>query len=107
MRAQIADKKWVPLELDFKQLIKKSQSSRNQHISSSSSNISWSEKLQVCKKLNKSLRHFYFWLKYELSIHNIALSSEKGIVSESGEKYAQIKHSFVKVQTVQNSSKQI
>ncbi len=33
-----------------------------------------------------------FWLKYESFIHNIAFSSEKVISSESGEKYAQIKH---------------
>ncbi len=33
-----------------------------------------------------------FWLKYESSIHNIAFSSEKVVLSESGEKYAQIKH---------------
>ncbi len=33
----------------------------------------------------------YFRLKYESSIHNIALSSEKVVWSESGEKYAQIK----------------
>ncbi len=31
-------------------------------------------------------------LKYKSSIHNINFSSEKVIVSESGEKYAQIKH---------------
>ncbi len=33
-----------------------------------------------------------FRLKYESSIHNIAFSSEKVVLSESGEKYAQIKH---------------
>ncbi len=33
-----------------------------------------------------------FWLKYKSSIHSIAFSSEKVISSESGEKYAQIKH---------------
>ncbi len=32
-----------------------------------------------------------FLLKYKSSIHNIALSSEKFILSESEEKYAQIK----------------
>jgi len=30
--------------------------------------------------------------KYESSIHNIAFSSEKVPLSESGEKYSQIKH---------------
>ncbi len=30
--------------------------------------------------------------KYESSIHNIDLSREKAILSESGEKYAQIQH---------------
>ncbi len=31
-------------------------------------------------------------LKQESSIHNIAFSSEKDVSSESGEKYAHIKH---------------
>ncbi len=35
----------------------------------------------------------YFWIKYESSIYNIAFSGEKDISSESGEKYAKIKHS--------------
>ncbi len=30
----------------------------------------------------------YFRLKYESSVHNIALSIEKVVFSESGEKYA-------------------
>ncbi len=47
-----------------------------------------------------------FWLKYQSSSHNIAFSSEKVILSESGEKYAQIKH-HLQAKTVQNSSKQI
>ncbi len=34
----------------------------------------------------------FFRLKYKSSIHNIASSSEEVILSESGEKYAQIKH---------------
>ncbi len=38
--------------------------------------------------------HHCFWLKFESSVHNIAYSSEKVISSESGEKYAQIKHCF-------------
>ncbi len=33
-----------------------------------------------------------FQLKHESSVYNIAFSSEKLILSESGEKYAQIKH---------------
>ncbi len=43
-------------------------------------------------------------LKYESYIHNIALSSEKVVLSESGAKYAQIKHCL---QVKQNRSKQI
>ncbi len=39
-------------------------------------------------------------------IHNIAFSSEKVVSSESGEKYAQIKHRL-QVKTVHTSSKQI
>ncbi len=39
-------------------------------------------------------------------IHDIAFSCEKVVLSESGEKYAQIKHSL-QVKTVQNCSKQI
>ncbi len=42
--------------------------------------VLWSEKL----------------LKCESSIHNIGFSGEKVISSESGEKYAQIKHRSVK-----------
>ncbi len=40
----------------------------------------------------------WFQLKYESSVHNIAFSSEKVISSESGEKYAEIKHNL-QVQT--------
>ncbi len=36
----------------------------------------------------------YFQLKYNSIIHNNASSSEKVILPESGEKYAQIKHSL-------------
>ncbi len=39
-------------------------------------------------------------------IHDIAFSCEKVVLSESGEKYAQIKHSL-QVKTVQNCSKQM
>ncbi len=39
--------------------------------------------------------------KSKSSIHNIAFSSEKLILSESGEKYAQIKHSL-QAKTVKN-----
>ncbi len=46
-----------------------------------------------------------FHLKYESSIHNIASSSEKVVLSESGEKYAQVMHSL-QVTTIQNNSKQ-
>ncbi len=38
--------------------------------------------------------------KYESSIHNIDFSREKVILSESGEKYAQIQHRL-QVKTVQ------
>ncbi len=41
-----------------------------------------------------------FWLKYKKSIHNIAFFNEKVILSESGEKDAQIKHRL-QVKTVQ------
>ncbi len=47
-----------------------------------------------------------FWLKYECSHHNVDFSSKNVISYESGEKYAQIKHSF-QVKTVQSSSKQM
>ncbi len=47
----------------------------------------------------RNIHHLYifnlnrcFWLKYESIIHKIAFSIEKGILSESGEKYAHIKH---------------
>ncbi len=46
---------------------------------------------------------FCFQLKYELSIHNIAFSSKSVISSETGEKYAQIKH-HLQAKTVQNPS---
>ncbi len=55
-------------------------------------NILWSENLYV--KRNKSMfltSNCCFWLRYESSIH-IAFSAEKVILTESGEKYAQIKH---------------
>ncbi len=35
-----------------------------------------------------------FQLKYDSSVHNNVFSREKVVSSESGEKYAQIKHSF-------------
>ncbi len=70
-------------------------------------NILWSKKLRVCKvQIHYDFFFTFFWLKYESSIHNIAFSIEKPVLSESGEKYAQIKqHLYVK--TVQNISKQI
>ncbi len=45
-------------------------------------------------------------LKYESSIQNIAFSSEKVVLSESGEEYGQIKH-CLQVKTVQNVFTQI
>ncbi len=46
-----------------------------------------------------------FWLKYKSSLYNIVSPSkkEKVILSESGEKYAQIKH-HLGAQSVQNCS---
>ncbi len=46
----------------------------------------------MCHACNKSIKTFlisnyWFWLKYECSFHNIAFSSEKLNLSESGEKY--------------------
>ncbi len=41
------------------------------------------------------------YLKYEPSIHNITYSNEEVVLSESREKYAQIKITF-QVKTVQN-----
>ncbi len=65
----------------------------NPHNSSPIINILWTEKLQV---YNKQIHHWDIFntiqLKYESSLHNIALPSEKIISSESGEKYEQIKH---------------
>ncbi len=60
---------------------------------------------------NLSLRPFNFfngcfWLKYESIIYNIASSGEKVVLSESGEKYAQIKH-YLQAKTAQNRSIQI
>ncbi len=49
--------------------------------------------MHVCKK-KKSI------------IHYLAFSSEKVISSESGEKYAQIKH-YLQEKTLQNHAKQI
>ncbi len=42
-----------------------------------------------------------FWLRYVSTIHNIAFSNMKVISSESGEKYAQLKHKL----TSENSPK--
>ncbi len=53
-------------------------------------------------EINKSIIKTFLTLN-ESSIHNIAFSSEKVILSESGEKYAHIKHSLL-VKTVQSSS---
>ncbi len=41
---------------------------------------------------DKNCSNCCFWAKYESSIQNIAFSSEKVILSESGEKYTQIEH---------------
>ncbi len=59
--------------------------------------IFWNKKLLVCKKQIRCLQAKY----YESSILNFAVLSEKVISSESGEKYAQIKH-FLQAKTVQN-----
>ncbi len=45
----------------------------------------------------------WFQLKYKSSIHNIVFSIDKVVLSESGEKLAQIKH-LLQVKTVQNWS---
>ncbi len=45
------------------------------------------------------LKYFFSWLKYEYTIRNIVFSCEKVILSESGEKYAQINH-HLQVKTV-------
>ncbi len=99
---------WVPSESESKQLIKTSHLSIcNPHHPSPSINVMWREKLSVCKKqINQdifNLLQLLPWIKYYSSIHNIYFSRE---TSESGEKYAQIKH-CLRVKTVQNSSKEI
>ncbi len=48
-------------------------------------NVLWSEKLHICNKQFHQEDVFNFKLS---SIHNIAFSSEKVVLSESGEKYA-------------------
>ncbi len=56
--------------------------------------------------MNKTITMIFFYLQTidsESSINNIAFSSEYVILSESGEKYAQIKHRL-QVKTVQNRS---
>ncbi len=99
---------WVPSESESKQLIKTSYFSIcNPHHPSPSINVLWSKKLSVCKKQIHqdifNLLQLLPWLKYYSSIHNVYFSRE---TSESGEKYAQIKH-CLRVKTVQNSSKEI
>ncbi len=59
--------------------------------------------------MNKTITMIFFYLQTidsESSINNIAFSSEYVFLSESGGKYAQIKHRL-EVKTVLNSSKQI
>ncbi len=53
--------------------------------------------------INTSSSIHWFQLKYKSSIHNIVFSIEKVVLSESGEKHAQIKH-LLQVKTVQNWS---
>ncbi len=55
---------------------------------------------------NKSIKMFLNFKQYESIILNIAFSSEKATLSESGEKYAKIKHRL-QAKMVQNSCKQI
>ncbi len=65
-------------------------------------NMFWSEKLLVCNKQIHNSDFFFngcFQLKFESSIHNIAFSTEKVIRSESGDKYAQIKHCLQQLYT--------
>ncbi len=59
--------------------------------------------ITIIHKKSKTV-HQLMVCKYE-SIHNIAFSSENVVSSESGEKYAQVKHQL-QVKTVQNSSEQ-
>ncbi len=59
------------------------------------------------KSVIKKKNYIQTWLKYESCIHNIAFSSETiFFLSESGEKYAQVKQ-LLHVKTVQNNSKQM
>ncbi len=57
-------------------------------------NILWSENVHVSKEANTQfyLQTITSRKKNESSIHNTAFSREKVVWSESGEKYAQIKH---------------
>ncbi len=77
---------WVPSEWESKQLIK-------HHNNPQVINILWNKKLHVCKK------HFFL----TITSPQYCFLQWKVIWSESGEKYAQIKHK----PKVQNSSKQI
>jgi len=72
---------WMPSEWDSKQLIKN---------------------IKIIHKKSTKVHQLMFCHKY---IHNIAFSSENVVLSESGEKYVQVKHQL-QVKTVQNSSEQ-
>ncbi len=92
---------WVPSE--WVQTADK-KITRNSHNASPSINVLWSEKLHVCKHFYKKVfltSNCCFMLKYKSSIHNIAFCSEKALSSESGERYAQMKH-CLQVTRVQN-----
>ncbi len=60
----------------------------NLYDSSLSSNFLWSKKLVFVKKIFINMT----FLTSNHCIYNIAFSSEKVVLSESGKKYAQIKH---------------
>ncbi len=87
MRVQTADKNMTIIHI-------------NPRHSSPSINILCKEVKSCVFVRNKSIKKIFFNIKpllltkYKSSIPNIAFPSEKVILSESGEKYSQIKHSL-------------
>ncbi len=96
---------WVPSEWESKQLLKHHNIHSNPHHSSPSVNVLWSKKICVCKKqiYHLDVLKLSLWLKWESIIHNNHSPMKKVASSESGKKYAQIKH-HLQVKTVQNNS---
>ncbi len=79
----------------------------NPHNFSPSIDVFWNETLYISMKKKSIIKMFshqtiFFRLKYKTSTHNIAFCSEKVILSESGEKYAQIYKHWYTFKTILN-----